>query len=202
MSTEPVKREYFSGLDLGQLQEPTALVVAERTRSAGEKEYRYAVRHIHRWHLGTGYPEIVADVKKMFAVPPLTRSMLAIDRTGVGKAVTNQFTEAGIPAQVQPYLITAGHTPATYTVPKVDLVGVLQTLRDAALEDRRQPSIGRGAYEGIGTLPHEGHARQGRIVCELAGTSSRRHRAVAGAGVLVWPEAPGVDHLNSHYLEP
>jgi hypothetical protein len=128
MSTEPVKREYFSGLDLGQLQEPTALVVAERTRSAGEKEYRYAVRHIHRWHLGTGYPEIVADVKKMFAVPPLTRSMLAIDRTGVGKAVTNQFTEAGIPAQVQPYLITAGHTPATYTVPKVDLVGVLQTL--------------------------------------------------------------------------
>jgi hypothetical protein len=128
MSTEPVKREYFSGLDLGQLQEPTALVVTERTRSAAEKEYRYAVRHIHRWHLGTGYPEIVADVKKMFAVPPLTRSMLAIDRTGVGKAVTNQFTEAGIPAQVQPYLITAGHTPATYTVPKVDLVGVLQTL--------------------------------------------------------------------------
>jgi hypothetical protein len=126
--SEPAKREYFSGLDLGQLQEPTALVVAERTRSAGEKEYRYAVRHIHRWHLGTGYPEIVADVKKMFAVPPLTRSMLAIDRTGVGKAVTNQFTEAGIPAQVQPYLITAGHTPATYTVPKVDLVGVLQTL--------------------------------------------------------------------------
>jgi hypothetical protein len=128
MSTEPVKREYFSGLDLGQLQEPTALVVTELTRSAAEKEYRYAVRHIHRWHLGTGYPEIVADVKKMFAVPPLTRSMLAIDRTGVGKAVTNQFTEAGIPAQVQPYLITAGHTPATYTVPKVDLVGVLQTL--------------------------------------------------------------------------
>jgi hypothetical protein len=126
--SEPAKREYFSGLDLGQLQEPTALVVTERTRSAAEKEYRYAVRHIHRWHLGTGYPEIVADVKKMFAVPPLTRSMLAIDRTGVGKAVTNQFTEAGIPAQVQPYLITAGHTPATYTVPKVDLVGVLQTL--------------------------------------------------------------------------
>jgi hypothetical protein len=49
---------YYSGLDLGQTQDYTALAVAERSSRPnparpGEEVYSFAVRHLHRWPLGT-----------------------------------------------------------------------------------------------------------------------------------------------------
>ena len=64
----------------------------------------------------------------MFSAPPLTRTSLVIDRTGVGVAVTDQFRAAKLAAHLQPFSITGGQTPTFNTVPKVDLVAVLQTL--------------------------------------------------------------------------
>ena len=51
----------------------TALVVVEQTaeREQGRDVSRYAVRHLERFPLGTGYPEIVAGVKGLFAASPL-----------------------------------------------------------------------------------------------------------------------------------
>lgn len=128
MTDQPDGPEYYTGLDLGQLQDFSALAVVERTRPAGDDEPQFAVRHLHRWPLLTGYPRIVADVRAMFDAPPLKDSTLVIDRTGVGVAVTDQFRAAGIAAGLRPYAITAGRTPGRGTVPKVELVGVLQTL--------------------------------------------------------------------------
>jgi hypothetical protein len=60
MSTGPLEGpRFFSGLDLGQLQDFTALVVVERSAApdpdrAGRAVYRFDVRHLHRWPLGTG----------------------------------------------------------------------------------------------------------------------------------------------------
>src|SRR5262249_50371566 len=72
---------YYSGLDLGRTQDHSALVVIERS-----EEGVLAVRHIHRWPLGTSYPQIADDLKSLFAAPPLQGSTLVIDHTGVGVA--------------------------------------------------------------------------------------------------------------------
>ncbi|HXD86817.1 MAG TPA: hypothetical protein VN641_09995, partial [Urbifossiella sp.] len=124
----------FAGLDLGQAQDFTALVICERTMKADpakgmRQEPHLAVRHIHRWQLGTPYPAIVADVKELYANPPLQRTTLAIDRTGVGRAVVDQFVAADIRAAIHPWTITFGQgSVAGHSVAKIELVGAVQTL--------------------------------------------------------------------------
>ena len=76
MSDEQKETRYYSGLDLGQMQDYSALVVVERTNlpdpaRPGKKVYHFAVRHLHRWPLGTAYPAIVTDVKALYASAPL-----------------------------------------------------------------------------------------------------------------------------------
>src|SRR5690606_9358153 len=87
--------DFFSGLDLGQMQDFTALVVVERTRAADDP-HRYDVRHLHRWPLGTSYTRIADDVRGWFAGDPLKGSTLVVDATGVGAAVVDSFRAGGI----------------------------------------------------------------------------------------------------------
>jgi hypothetical protein len=87
-----METRYYSGLDLGQMQDYSALAVVERTTHPHPDQPKktldhFAVRHLHRWPLGTAYPAIVADVRTLFATPPLTSTTLAVDQTGVGRAV-------------------------------------------------------------------------------------------------------------------
>ncbi len=63
----------------------------------------YHLRHLERPPLGTKYPTIVARVKTLLATPPLTlRTPLIIDRTGVGRPVTDLFESEGL----KPYAVT------------------------------------------------------------------------------------------------
>jgi hypothetical protein len=122
---------YYSGLDLGQISDYTALAVAERSSrpnpsKPGEEVYSFAVRHLHRWPLGTAYPQAVADVKTLFASPPLKGTVLAVDRTGVGRAVSDLFRSSGIDASLWPLTITAGEKSSGWSVAKKDLVGAVQ----------------------------------------------------------------------------
>jgi hypothetical protein len=133
-----VSAEYFTGLDLGQTQDFTALAVAERTTVSdpareGQTVFHFAIRHLHRWPLGTSYPQVVADVKALFAAPPLTGTVLAIDRTGVGRAVVDQFVSAGISASLRPLTSTGGEKSGGGSVAKKDLVGAVQV----PLQNRR-----------------------------------------------------------------
>jgi hypothetical protein len=157
----PQDVKYVVGLDLGQAQDYTALAVLERSRWVPESpvtygamgrvetiacsatlfppasERRYAVRHLERFPLGTSYPEIVDRVVALFARTPLTNSTLAVDETGVGRAVVDLLRKARPRCTLRPITITAGNavTPdgAGWHVPKKELVGNLQVL----LQSRR-----------------------------------------------------------------
>jgi len=120
------------------MQDYSALVVVERTEHPDPVKprktlYHFAVRHLHLWPLGTAYPVIVSDVRQLFAAPPLARSILAVDQTGVGRAVVDLFRAAGITASLLPYTITHGESGHGSTVAKKNLVGAVQV----PLQDRR-----------------------------------------------------------------
>ena len=61
--------DYFVGLDLGQVNDYSALAVLERTEqpSIDRPGRHYSVRHLHRWALGTSYPAIVQSVAALLA---------------------------------------------------------------------------------------------------------------------------------------
>ena len=164
--------EYFVGLDLGQAADYTALAIAEQVdaptgatraevvrdalvvsasgraspvvRDAPVTERQYHVRELRRFPLGTGYPDIVADVCCLLRREPLRSAQvtLALDETGVGAPVRDLFARAlpqvgllpveGPTALLVPITITGGHTPVRdgrgWHTPKRDLVSVAQVL--------------------------------------------------------------------------
>ncbi|MCL6472539.1 MAG: hypothetical protein K6T91_06955 [Firmicutes bacterium] len=117
---------FFLGLDLGQAQDYTALAVLERIEN-GE----YHVRHLERFKLGTPYPAVVERVRMLMLTRPLlNRSVLVVDRTGVGAPVVDMFRLENLrPIAIT---ITGGNSVSSgeggYHVPKRDLVSTLQVL--------------------------------------------------------------------------
>lgn len=147
---------FVVGLDLGQAADYTALAVLElvpqfavedvvhRThglpvplvaRARVEKPSRFDCRHLHRYALGTRYPEIVESVASMLSTPQLRGAALVVDGTGVGRPVVDMFREAGL--KPVPVTITGGiaesHSDGYWHVPKRNLVGAVQ----APLQDGR-----------------------------------------------------------------
>jgi hypothetical protein len=132
---------YFSGLDLGQAQDFTALSILEQTKlpdpdRPGEKVRHYAVRHLERFPLGTSYTAVCARLVTLYASPPLTRTTLAVDQTGVGRPVVDMLRRSTISALIRPITITGGHKASPdesggHLVPKKELVSVLQVMLQA-----------------------------------------------------------------------
>jgi hypothetical protein len=135
--------DYFTGLDLGQTSDYTALAVLARSARPHPADparllNHYAVRHLQRFKLGTGYVEIAEAVSALLARPPLPGGVLVVDQTGVGRAVVDMFDRLRLPATMQPITITSGTSvtgadDGSLHVPKKDLVGTLQVL----LQSRR-----------------------------------------------------------------
>jgi hypothetical protein len=131
--------EYTIGLDLGKLQDYSALCVIERTAPPAGKA-TYAVRHLRRWPLGTNYTIVAADVAELAYRPELNLPRIAADATGVGTAVMEMIEQslrakAGDGRQVDlwPVLIGGGHSvrcdsKLTWHVAKAQLVSVLRAL--------------------------------------------------------------------------
>ncbi len=124
--------KYFVGLDLGQVQDYTALVVSERkTWRYDPRPYEYHVRHLERPKLGTPYPVIVEQVRDLMRSRDLiNQAALVVDATGVGRPVVDLFRKAGLwPVAVT---ITGGNVVTVggggFHVPKRDLVTTLQVL--------------------------------------------------------------------------
>jgi hypothetical protein len=139
--TPPV--DFILGLDLGQAADYTALAIIERSRQPNAERpgallSHYAVRHLKRWPLKTSYTTITEELKTLVARPPLSNPMLAVDQTGVGRAVVDMLRAARLVAWLHPVVITGGHEinpgddGATH-VPKKELVSVVQVL----LQERR-----------------------------------------------------------------
>src|SRR5690348_2150997 len=93
------------GLDLGKIQDYSALAITERIVAAREVVFKgegseiqeddhYQTRYIHRWPLGTDYPLIIQDVGGLMrrgAAQGMMDAALVIDATGVGKSVLALF---------------------------------------------------------------------------------------------------------------
>ncbi len=121
---------YFIGLDLGQSHDPTALSILEE-QDPNVKSYH--IRHLHRYPLGTSYPDIVEDVCKMLKNPIFSNNTwLAVDQTGVGAPVVDLFRKKKLHCTLRPIQITGGSTVNGDTdktnVPKRDLISVVQLL--------------------------------------------------------------------------
>jgi hypothetical protein len=120
---------FYLGLDLGQLQDPSACIILE---AQGDGEQRtYACRFIEQFRLGTPYPSMVSAISALLQREPLrNQCTLVIDHTGVGRPVFDMFTEV---KGVRPIglTITGGaswhrETAYQWQVAKIQLVGTVQ----------------------------------------------------------------------------
>jgi len=121
---------FFIGLDLGQVQDYTALTIIEKIYPPDE-EYLYHLRHIERFPLHTSYPDVVDKVKEYLKSFQADDSVyLVIDSTGVGLGIMDMFIKENLyPVGIT---ITGGnevnYDGYNYKVPKRDLVTCLQIL--------------------------------------------------------------------------
>ncbi len=133
------------GLDLGQAQDFSALAVAQESGADEAGKPLWSVPLLKRWQLGTSYLDIVADVGRIAgtlaiyvtAVPTLPE--LAVDATGVGRAVVDILRQALLPVSRLVAITITGGSAVTQTslnawnVAKKDLVAAVQ----APLQQRR-----------------------------------------------------------------
>jgi hypothetical protein len=109
----PADEAFIAGVDLGQSQDPTALIVMRHTRVPLETyaidkkkrtarqniEEHYDVVHAERLPLGTPYPDVVQYVRDVLNRSPLRDCChLVVDESGVGRAVGDMFEAAGLRA--------------------------------------------------------------------------------------------------------
>lgn len=124
--------QFFMGLDLGQAQDFTAIVIVQRLQPKKGEPSEYHIPHLQRFLLGTPYTRIAERVKELMDTEPLKgKTALIVDETGVGKAVIDLLKKEGAPC-LRSVSIHGGDSvtdvPGGYRVPKRDLVGVLQVL--------------------------------------------------------------------------
>lgn len=140
--------DYLCGLDLGQSGDYTALSILRRSMAlmadgrpkrslAGYLLYKFECVHLQRFPLGTSYPVIVNETKALVERPELHGTpKLAIDATGVGRAVVDLFLNERMNATLLPITITAGDNPRSdrwnysnaigHWVPKNELVSSIR----------------------------------------------------------------------------
>jgi hypothetical protein len=134
------QQDYDKGLSAGWIS-PSALS-AYRAGQALRLSHEYgrpaeaplAVRHLQRFELGTKYTDVVDRVAALIRSAPLRHmpAVLLVDKTGVGAAVLDSFTHAGV-GTVAITLhggssVNRDPQRAGYRVPKRDLVTVTQVL--------------------------------------------------------------------------
>lgn len=124
---QPAGRNFALGLDLGQAQDFTAVVVAERSGPAADPSF--AIRRAERLPLGTSYPKVIEHVRELLEKPQLAGAALVVDAMGVGMPVVDQFLAEGLPAiavKVHGGSEETKSEKGVHHVPKRNLVAVLQ----------------------------------------------------------------------------
>jgi hypothetical protein len=126
---DPEEPLFYLGLDLGQIQDYTALAVVERVGDQAE----YRVRYLKRFPLNTPYDVIIELVKQGVQNERIAPNLLVVDSTGVGNPVVDLLIRSGL--RLVPIVIHGGMNVSGdgryLRVPKRDLVGVLQVLLQA-----------------------------------------------------------------------
>ena len=154
MNVKVLDRMVFVGVDLGQKESHTAMVVLERMeeistdyadilRGMGPKK-RYVVRQAERVALGTPYPEVVMRVKRMVEQVMVRRSCaLVVDASGVGAPVLEMMQEVRMGCRIHPIVITSGQVATATSVPRSELVTKLQMMAQ-----RGELEIAEGCLHG------------------------------------------------------
>jgi hypothetical protein len=160
----------YSGLDLGAAKDFSAFACVDRQPidlaarapavppaidTIGRRRWRYEVRWLQTWELGTSYTKIADDVKALYDRKQLTGSALVPDYTGVGRPVYDLLKTKRVRARMVPVLTTGGklcHKDAdtgVWSVPKKDLVATLQVLLQGGhlTIEKALPLAGRLAKE-------------------------------------------------------
>lgn len=135
MELEDRTPAFIVGLDLGMLSDHSALVVL----STIDEEYprRYAVPHIDRFPLMTGYEHVISHVVNLFStkeMSPKHDRYIVIDAGGVGRPVLEMLQRKLdlLGVDVIGVTITGGFDVVRsamndYRVPKRDIVGAIQS---------------------------------------------------------------------------
>jgi hypothetical protein len=141
--------QFRAGLDLGKLNDYSALIVVERR---GWLRPKHLVRFARRWR-GTAYTLVVEQVAEILSRPPLHGADLALnfDSTGVGAAVqdilVDCYDQGRLPCFPQGIVLTGGEPmleipvarAGVRRIPKQD---VLAPLEIALAEGRLQFASG------------------------------------------------------------
>ena len=139
---------YYVGLDLGQSADFTALAVVQAVKApAGGGSFKplLHLRHLERYPLRTPYTDIADGVAALMRSEALNReeydpvrrrvarAELLVDKTGVGRGVTDILKERGL--RFTGVVIHGGEAAhrqgGSYHVPKKDLVAALEVPFDA-----------------------------------------------------------------------
>lgn len=136
----PMRRpDLLIGLDLGQAQDYTGLVVVDRMQH-DQAPWSYAVRAIERFPLGTPYPAQVGRVhsivKALADQGPTPTITLIADYTGCGRPVADMLRDAGLDdlgCRLTLLTITGGDAVTKgahneFRVPKRDLASAVLVL--------------------------------------------------------------------------
>jgi hypothetical protein len=204
--------DHIFGLDLGQSQDFSALVMVERRRPVAGGPASYGCDFLHRWKLQTPYRQIVADVAHIVRQPPAGRPggappWLIVDQTGVGAAVVELFGPAHVQAQLRAVHITGGAAVTSgeggvIRVPKKDLVGAIQVV----MQSRR---LRAASHPDLDVLLRELATFRTKIT--VAGNETfeawreRDHDdMVLAAALAIWwgEDAPPVDGPGPQWHEP
>lgn len=132
----------FIGLDLAPPHEYTALAVVERPLLTlpppPHARPAIAVRHLHRFPLGTPYRDITTELNRLLASTELRDVMLVVDATAVGQTVVETILAELVrlsSEDVQIVTLTSQRAAATdgttVSIPRRELVGLLQILMQA-----------------------------------------------------------------------
>ena len=137
-----LRSDYFTGLDVGQVRDPSALAVVEWAEETGEWDaatYAYQkrtvlrLRYLERAPLGMPYPELAERAGRVACSGGMDGGRhLVVDATGVGRPVVDLLKMQRMPWRLWPVVITGGHSvgwsDGCHTVPKRDLIVGLQVL--------------------------------------------------------------------------
>jgi hypothetical protein len=149
MSVRPVVMagRWVIGLDLGQKQDPTAVVAMELMEKikgrdpvtwAWISERKWIVRKAERLELGRRYDDVVGEMRWLankLAWKGREVTMV-VDATGVGAPVVESLERSGIQAAVKPVSITGGARAHAgegnlWHVPRRDLVDGIRVMLEA-----------------------------------------------------------------------
>jgi len=128
--TPTVTPWYVLGVDLGQVNDPTAIALLEHELV---KAPIYRLVYLQRFPLGTNYSAISDRIAaRVNEKPLLGRSTVAVDATGVGKPVVDDLKPKLTHSRFHAITITGGTTvnatPGNINVPKRDLITTTQLL--------------------------------------------------------------------------